>query len=306
MRRATGSRASVAPRVGCVGRAGSSSPDRRGLAAVCHERGDAGRSISLPEIARRLLRVTRRRGAVTRGGRRCANATKRESCEAHAGGARYAPPVTARGGTVDVAAETGRTGTTRAWRSVRQRSGPRRARRTGTPRGPGVASRSGTSACGCSARSSPRSVTSWMRTRRHRRQDGGDRRPGDQRGRPGGHPRGAPEARGPDDPRRHRLRPDRAVPQGRDHHRGHGQRPEPDLHRTGRQARARRHELPQRRARAAGHRPDHHPDRPSHRRDEPAGRCPPPRRVPRQRDHRPLSLVGPVITVRKFSHTRTR
>ena len=127
--------------------------------------------------------------------------------------------------------------------------------------------------------------------RGHRRQDGGDRRPGNHRGRPCGHRRGAPEARGPDDPRRHRLRPDRAVPQGRDHHRGHGQRAEPDLHRTGRQARARRHELPQRRARAAGDRPDHHPDGPSHRRDEPTGRRPPPRRVPRQRDHRP-ALVG--------------
>ena len=62
--------------------------------------------------------------------------------------ARYAPPVTARGGTADVAAETGRTGATRAWRSVRQRSGPRRAGRAGTARAaPGVASRSGTSGC---------------------------------------------------------------------------------------------------------------------------------------------------------------
>ena len=42
------------PRVSCVGRAGSSSPDLGGLAAVCHECGDAGRSISLPVTARRL------------------------------------------------------------------------------------------------------------------------------------------------------------------------------------------------------------------------------------------------------------
>ncbi len=54
----------------------------------------------------------------------------------------------------------------------------------------------------------------------------------------------------------------------------------------GRQDPARRQRLPERRARPADHRPDHHPDGPADRRLEPEGRCPPARRLARQRDHR--------------------
>ena len=53
-----------------------------------------------------------------------------------------------------------------------------------------------------------------------------------------------------------------------------------------RQDPARRHDVPQRRARAAHHRPDHHADGPADRRVQPARRRAPPRRLARQRDHR--------------------
>ena len=89
-----------------------------------------------------------------------------------------------------------------------------------------------------------------------------------------------------DDRRRHGLRPDRAAAPRRDDHRGDGQRPGPHLHRARRQDPARRHDVPQRRARPADHRPDHHADGPAHRRDEPARRRAPARRLARQRDHR--------------------
>ena len=80
--------------------------------------------------------------------------------------------------------------------------------------------------------------------------------------------------------------PHRAAPPRRHGHRGHGQRPEPGLHRAQRQARADQRRLPERRARQAHHRSDHRPDRPPHRRVEPEGRRPPARRLARQRDHR--------------------
>ena len=76
------------------------------------------------------------------------------------------------------------------------------------------------------------------------------------------------------------------LPGRSDHHRGHGQRAEPHLHRARRQDPARRLGLPERPARPARHRADHHPARPADRRIEPAGRCPPARRLARQRDHR--------------------
>ena len=43
------------------------------------------------------------------------------------------------------------------------------------------------------------------------------------------------------------------------------------------------------------------PDRPAHGRVQPDGGRPPRRRLPRQRHHPALSLVGPVITIRKFA-----
>ena len=79
----------------------------------------------------------------------------------------------------------------------------------------------------------------------------------------------------------------RAAPPGRDDHRGHGQRPEPGLHRAG-AARSS--------ASSAPSSNDEHvlriidrivtPDRTAHRRVEPAGGRPPARRLAGQRDHR--------------------
>ena len=60
--------------------------------------------------------------------------------------------------------------------------------------------------------------------------------------------------------------------------------------------------LPERRARPADHRPDHHPARPAHRRDRARGSTPacPTARASTRSSSRSRS-IGPVITVRKFS-----
>ena len=120
--------------------------------------------------------------------------------------------------------------------------------------------------------------------------DRGHLRQGHRRGRPRPDPRRArPDARA-DHRRDHRPRAARAAPARREHHRSHGQRATPGLHRAGRQDRADHGRLPERRPRHADHRPDHCPDRPPRRRVEPDGRRPTHRRLPRERDH-PAALA---------------
>ena len=75
------------------------------------------------------------------------------------------------------------------------------------------------------------------------------------------------------------------------HHRGHGQRAAPGLHRAQRQAGADERHVPERRPRDAHHRPHHRAHRPPRRRVQPDGRRPPHRRLPRQRDH-PAALAS--------------
>ena len=118
------------------------------------------------------------------------------------------------------------------------------------------------------------------------KQDREDGRPGDRPVRVRRDGRRAAGAHRRDDPRGHRPRTARAAPRRRIDHRGHGQRPEPRLHRAARQDPARRRRLPQRRTRPADHRPDHHPAGPPHRRVEPARGRPAARRLARQRGHR--------------------
>ena len=121
--------------------------------------------------------------------------------------------------------------------------------------------------------------------------DRGDLRQGHRRGRPRADPRRArPDARA-DHGRDHRSRPAGAAPARRVHHRGHGQRPAPGLHRALGQARADQRRLPERRPRHAHHRPHHRPDRSPRRRVVADGRCPPDRRLPRQRHH-PAAVAG--------------
>ncbi len=123
-------------------------------------------------------------------------------------------------------------------------------------------------------------------------QDRGHRRPGDRGQRLRRHPGRASAARRRAGQRCDRLRAAGAAAQGRDHHRGHGQRPGPHLHRAVGQDPARPELVPQRRARPAHHRPDHHAHGPPHRRDQPTRRCTAARRLACQRDHRAAVAGG--------------
>ena len=62
--------------------------------------------------------------------------------------------------------------------------------------------------------------------------------------------------------------------------------------------------LQRRVAPAADHQQDRRPGRPARRRVVADGRRAPARRQPRQRGHPPLSLTGPLLTIRKFSKKR--
>ena len=135
-----------------------------------------------------------------------------------------------------------------------------------------------------------------------RQPDRGHRRPGDQRARLRGDPRRADAPRRGAARRGHRLRAARAAPPRRDDHRGHGQRPAPHLHR----ARAARSS-----ASTVYFLNDEHVLRIIDRIITPLGRRideTSPRVDARLPDGsrvnaiiEPLSLIGPVITVRKFS-----
>ena len=88
------------------------------------------------------------------------------------------------------------------------------------------------------------------------------------------------------------------------HHRSHGQRPAPGLHRARRQDRADQRDLPERRARDAHHRPHHR--RRSAGASTSRARWSTPAWSTARRVNAiipPISLVGPVLTIRKFAAT---
>ena len=90
----------------------------------------------------------------------------------------------------------------------------------------------------------------------------------------------------PGDRRRHpRLRAARALPAGRRHHRGHGQRVRLDLHRAGRADPPGRRDVHRRSAPAPHDRQDRGAGGTSGRRGQPDGRRPTARRQPGQRHH---------------------
>ena len=98
------------------------------------------------------------------------------------------------------------------------------------------------------------------------------------------------------------LGPARAAAARRVHHRGHGQRPAPGLHRARRQAGADQRHVPERRPRDAHHRPHHRAPSAGASTSRARWSTPAWSTAPASTpSSRRISLVGPVITIRKFA-----